>query len=243
MAEPTSLPAREGGGCSCPAPATPGSLCHPRVPLSPQPSPWALHMAKTKAQSGKGFTVGQSCYKMNSFIYWSQIRRRTMRWQEHLVAPGPTASQASPQGPSAPSGSVSPLQEAPVTFQLLWKAFQCCFRDSSGSRTGSSTSGYCLWADVTPQPTPSLKNPHQGERGEEVGFLFHTSCTLAVQRLKVPLPVPCQEPLVPSAFPGTATPGSVCSLFHLQRFIFFSRTQQRLGRGFSFLFSFPAPAQ
>lgn len=55
---------------------------------------------------------------------------------------------------------------------------------------------------------------------------------------------PCQEPLVPPAFPGTATPGCVRALFYLQRFAaFFFCSQQRLGRGFSFLFSFSAPAQ
>lgn len=68
-------------------------------------------MGKTKAQSGKGFTVGQGCYKINSFIRCSQKK-------EDVVAgtPGcyqPTASQPSPEGPPAPSGNVTLLQETP----------------------------------------------------------------------------------------------------------------------------------
>lgn len=67
MAEPTSLSGREEA-----APVLP--LLHqgpegPTATPGSQPSPWgtvwALHMGKTKAQSGKGFTVGQGCYKIN----------------------------------------------------------------------------------------------------------------------------------------------------------------------------------
>lgn len=66
VAEPTSLPGREEA-----APVLPPLHQGPQGPsASPvsQPFPrdtgWALRMGKTKAH-GKGFTVGQSCYKIN----------------------------------------------------------------------------------------------------------------------------------------------------------------------------------
>lgn len=57
----------------------------------------------------------------------------------------------------------------------------------------------------------------------------------------MPLPVPCQEPLVPPAFPGTATPGCVCALFYLQRFAaFFSALNNGWEEAFhSFSLSLP----
>lgn len=69
----------------------------------------------------------------------------------------PTASQPSPEGPSASSGNVSPLQGPPVTFQLLWKAFQCCFRAGSGS---SSSAGQAPAPRGTSSGLVSLPSQH-----------------------------------------------------------------------------------
>lgn len=174
----------------------------------------------------------------------------------------PTASQSSPKGPSAPSGNVSPLQETPMIFQLLWKALSVLLWGrfwvqplGRTVRTSSSTPGHQLWAGVTPQPVPALRNPYQGEVGEEVGFLFRVRwCTLAVPC--TPLAVPRLKEAAgasPCALPGascaTGLPrhshAGLCACFVLSSAIcrFFFCTQQRLGRGFSFLFSFSAPAQ
>lgn len=76
-------------------------------------------------------------------------------------------------------------------------------------------------------------------------------CTLAVpgsaeaEGAVVPLPVPCQEPLVPPAFPGTATPGCVSALFHLlpfPPFFFFFLHSATAGKRLfiPFLFAWPS---
>lgn len=125
----------------------------------------------------------------------------------------PTASQSSPKGPSAPSGNVSPLQETPMIFQLLWKALSVLLWGrfwvqplGRTVRTSSSTPGHRLWAGVTPQPVPALRNPYQGEMGEEVGFLFRVRwCTLAVPC--TPLAVPRLKEAAgasPCALPGAS---------------------------------------
>lgn len=156
----------------------------------------------------------------------------------------PTASQSSSEGAPAPSGNVSPLQETPVTFQLLWRALSVLLWGQLWVQPLGQAPAALGCCDSAAYTTTQKRQPRRNGRR---GGVFISHEVLAVQGLKgrsVPLPVPRQEPLVPSTFPGTATPGCVCvlcSIFSdLLPFFFFL---QRLGRGFSFFFSFCAPAQ